>query len=187
MKNENEKIIGVDEAGRGPLAGPVFAAAAYVIKEDDFLKEVKDSKKISEKKRERIFDQIVDSPNILISVAKINPSIIDDINILEATKLAMKKAVAGVDKKGLVIIDGNFSIPIQRKQKSVIKADEKILECSLASIAAKVSRDRLMREFDREYPQYGFAGHKGYPTKAHKAAIKKHGLCPIHRKTFKSA
>lgn len=184
MKNENEKIIGVDEAGRGPLAGPVFAAAAYIHKEEVFLKEVKDSKKISEKKRERIFDQIVTSSNILISVAKIEPKIIDEINILEATKLAMKKAVEGIKKSGVVVIDGNFSIPIKRKQKSIIKADEKILECSLASIAAKVSRDRLMREFDKEFPQYGFARHKGYPTKAHKQAIKKHGMSPIHRKTF---
>ena len=185
MKIENEAIIGVDEAGRGPLAGPVFAGAAYIKKEPPFLKEIKDSKKISEKKREKLFDQIIKSEEVLTSTAYMNPEVIDVVNILEATKLAMKEAIEGIDKEGLVIIDGNFSVPIERKQKSVIKADEKILECSIASIIAKVSRDRVMREFDKKYPQYGFAGHKGYPTKAHKAAIAIHGPCPIHRKSFK--
>ena len=185
MKIENEKIIGVDEAGRGPLAGPVFAGAAYIKEEPGFLKRVKDSKKISEKKREKLYDKIMDSDKIITSVAYMNPEVIDTINILEATKLAMKEAVEGIKEKGLVVVDGNFKIPINRAQKSVIKADEKILECSIASIIAKVSRDRVMREFDKKYPQYGFAGHKGYPTKAHKEAIKRLGPCPIHRKSFK--
>jgi ribonuclease HII len=138
--------------------------------------------------REKIFDKLMESKDIVIAVASCDEKIIDKINILEATKLAMKKAVEKINQEDrLVVIDGNFSIPIKQAQKSVIKADETILECSLASIAAKVSRDRLMREFDKEFPQYGFAGHKGYPTKAHKAAIKKYGLCSIHRKTFKCA
>ncbi len=183
MKNKG-KIIGVDEAGRGPLAGPVFAGAAFIKRPNSLLEEIKDSKKISEKKREKIFDEIIKSEDIIIAVASCNEKVIDEINVLEATKLAMKKAVAKISEEGLVVIDGNFSIPIKRKQKSVIKADEKILECSLASIVAKVSRDRLMREFDKKFPQYGFARHKGYPTKAHKQAIKKHGMSPIHRKTF---
>ncbi len=185
MKIENEKIIGVDEAGRGPLAGPVFAGAAYIKEEPEFLKKVKDSKKVSEKKREELYDKIMGSDKVITSVAYMNPEVIDTINILEATKLAMKEAIESIEKEGLVIIDGNFKVPINRKQKAVVKADEKILECSIASIIAKVSRDRVMREFDKEYPRYGFAGHKGYPTKAHKEAIAKYGPCPIHRRSFK--
>ncbi len=184
MKKKKEKIIGVDEAGRGPLAGPVFAGAAYIKEEPEFLKEIKDSKKISEKKRERLYDQIIRSEKIVTSVAYMNSDVIDSINILEATKLAMKEAVEGIKEKGLVVVDGNFKIPIERKQKSVIKADEKILECSIASIIAKVSRDRVMRKMDNEFPGYGFSSNKGYPTKAHKEAIKKLGPTRIHRKSF---
>ncbi len=185
MDKKKEKIIGVDEAGRGPLAGPVFAGAAFIREQPPFLEEICDSKKISEKKREELFDKIIESQDVLISVASVGPETIDDINILEATKLAMKKAVDSISERALVVIDGNFSIPIERKQKSVIRADEKILECSIASIVAKVSRDRVMREFDKEFPEYGFAGHKGYPTKGHKKAIAEYGPCPIHRKSFK--
>ncbi len=185
MKKKRKKIIGVDEAGRGPLAGPVFAGAAFIINEEaSFLKKVRDSKKLSEKKREKIFDSMMESEDVLISVAHVGPEIIDEINILEATKRAMKDAVEGIDREGLVVVDGNFSIPIKRDQKSVVKADETILECSLASVAAKVSRDRVMRGFDKKFPHYGFAGHKGYPTKAHKEAIKRLGPSPIHRKSF---
>ena len=185
MKIKNKKIIGVDEAGRGPLAGPVFAGAAYVKKEPFFLEEIKDSKKISEKKRERLYDKIVESNEIIASVAYMSSEVIDSINILEATKLAMKEAIEAIEKNGIVVIDGNFSVPTEREQKAIVKADEKILECSVASILAKVSRDRVMREFDKKYPEYGFERHKGYPTKAHKEAIKKYGPCAIHRKSFK--
>ena len=185
MKIKKKEIIGVDEAGRGPLAGPVFAGAAFIRREPSFLSEIKDSKKIGEKKREEIFNKITNSNDVLVSIASVGPQVIDEINILEATKLAMKKAVDGISEKGLVIIDGNFSIPIDREQKSIIKADEKILECSIASIVAKVSRDRVMREFDEKHPGYDFSGHKGYPTKRHKEAIKRLGPCPIHRKSFK--
>ncbi len=184
MKSKKKKIIGVDEAGRGPLAGPVFAGAAYIIEETDFLKKIKDSKKISEKKRERLFDQIIKSEKIVTSVAYMGSDVIDAVNILEATKLAMKEAVEGIKKEGLVVVDGNFKIPIERSQKSVIKADEKILECSIASIIAKVSRDRVMRRLDEEFPGYGFFSNKGYPTKGHKEAIKKLGPTKIHRKSF---
>lgn len=187
MKFENKKIIGVDEAGRGPLAGPVFAGAAYIKKEIPLLQEIKDSKKISENKRERIFDEIINSDEIITTVASCSHEIIDEINILEATKKAMAKAVNALEVEWLVVIDGNFPIPIKRKQKSIPKADETVLECSIASIVAKVSRDRLMREFAKTYRHYGFESHKGYPTKAHKKAIAKYGLCPIHRKTFKCA
>ncbi len=176
----------MDEAGRGPLAGPVFAAAALVKKEPDFLTEIRDSKKISEKKREKLFDLIMKSEDILVEVAQRDPQTIDQINIFEATKRAMEEAILKLgEEDALVIIDGNFAINIEREQKSIIKADQKILECSIASIAAKVSRDRLMRGMDKKYPGYGFSCHKGYPTKAHKEAIKKLGPCPIHRRSFK--
>lgn len=185
MKFEDKKIIGVDEAGRGPLAGPVFAGAAYIKEEISLLKEIKDSKKISENKRERIFDEIMECDEIITTVSSCSHEIIDEINILEATKKAMASAVKALEEEGLVVIDGNFSIPIKRNQKSIPKADETILECSIASIVAKVSRDRLMREFAKIYPHYGFKSHKGYPTKLHKEAIAEYGICPIHRKTFK--
>lgn len=185
MENNKSRVIGVDEAGRGPLAGPVFAAAVFVKNKPSFFKEIKDSKKIAEKKREKLFDQIIECKDLIFSAGQIGPKKIDEINILEATKAAMKIAVDGINEEGLVIIDGNFSIPIKRKQKAIIKADEKIWECSAASIVAKVLRDRLMREFAKTYPHYGFERHKGYPTKAHKKAIANYGPCPIHRRSFK--
>ncbi len=183
---EKQKIIGIDEAGRGPLAGPVFASAVFLKKEPEFISEIKDSKKISERKREKIYQKIVNSPDIIFSVASINHEEIDKINILQATKRAMEAAVKKMkDIDGLVVIDGNFLINIERKQIAIPKADETVLECSIASILSKVSRDRVMRDFDKIYPHYGFIKNKGYPTKMHKEAIKKYGHCPIHRKTFK--
>ncbi len=183
--DENEKVIGVDEAGRGPLAGPVFAGAAYIRGDVGFLKEIKDSKKISEKKREELYNQIIESEKIITSIAYMSSNIIDTFNILEATKLAMKEAVEGIKKEGLVVVDGNFKIPVQEKQKSIIRADEKIIECSIASIVAKVSRDKVMRKMGKKHPVYGFEKHKGYPTKMHKKALSKYGPCSLHRKTFK--
>ncbi len=186
MKFGKGKIIGVDEAGRGPLAGPVFAAAAFIKEETDFLKEVKDSKLIAEKKREKLCDKIINSKEIFFSVAQSDPKLIDEINVLEATKRAMEEAIGNLEVDNrLVVIDGNFGLEIKEKQKSIIKADKTVLECSLASIIAKVSRDRFMRKMDKEFPGYGFARHKGYPTKGHREAIKKLGSCPIHRKSFK--
>ncbi len=184
MKNKR-KIIGVDEAGRGPLAGPVFAAAVFAKKKPVFFEEVKDSKKISEKRREKLFDKMISCKELVVKIGQASPKRIDEINILEATKEAMKIAINQIEEKGLVVVDGNFSVPIKRKQKSVIRADEKIWECSAASVVAKVSRDRVMRKMAATYPEYGFDRHKGYPTKKHKRAIKKFGSTEIHRKSFK--
>ncbi len=183
---EKEKIIGIDEAGRGPLAGPVCASAVFLKKEPEFISGIKDSKKISEKKREKIYQKIITCSDIIFSIASINHDEIDRINILQATKKAMELAVKNLENiDGLVVIDGNFLINIKRRQIAIPKADETILECSIASILSKVSRDRVMRDFDRVYPHYGFIKNKGYPTKVHKKAIKKYGHCPIHRKTFR--
>ncbi len=186
MKFKKEKVIGVDEAGRGPLAGPVFAAAVLIKNKTDFLKDIKDSKLIAEKKREDLFDKIANSEEITFSVACSGPKLVDEVNVLEATKKAMEEAIDELETRGhLIIVDGDFSLEIKEKQKSIIKADETVLECSAASIVAKVSRDRFMREMDEKFPGYGFARHKGYPTKEHKEAIKRLGPCPIHRKSFK--
>jgi ribonuclease HII len=120
-------------------------------------------------------------------VGSVSEKVIDKINILEATKLAMKKAVEKInDKKAILLIDGNFKINMERKQQPVIRGDEKVLECSMASIIAKVERDRLMEKYHKKYPQYGFDSHKGYGTKKHFEAIKKYGLCDIHRKSFRT-
>lgn len=189
-----KKIIGLDEAGRGPLAGPVVAAGVKILdynkfkkKDFSFLKYSSlDSKKLSSKKREEVYNLITKISFIEYGVAVISEKIIDEINILEATKLAMKRVVEGMNcKKSLLIVDGNFKINVEYEQKAIIKADESVLECSLASIIAKVRRDKIMSKYHEKYPLYHFDKHKGYGTKFHRKMIKKHGTCPIHRKSFR--
>ncbi|MDD5606493.1 MAG: ribonuclease HII [Candidatus Pacebacteria bacterium] len=178
-------IAGLDEAGRGPLAGPVVAAIVIInplIKLKDF-RGVKDSKELSVKKREYFFNLIINNPYIDYKITKVSEKIIDKINILQATKKAMERLIKKLNPDFL-IIDGNFKLKTNILQKSVIRGDKKILSCTLASVLAKVYRDKLMEKYDKEYPLYKFSKHKGYPTKEHYSLIKKYGVCKIHRKSF---
>ncbi len=179
-------IAGVDEAGRGPLAGPV-CAAAVILPDDVVIDGINDSKKLTEKKREQLFDVICEKA-IAYSVEFASPDVIDEINIRQATSLAMHNAVKNLDVRAeYVIVDGNDQIPFDIPFEYIIKGDAKAQAIAAASILAKVSRDRLMIELDKEYPQYGFAKHKGYGTKAHCEAIQKFGVLPVHRKSFMTA
>lgn len=179
-------VAGVDEAGRGPLAGPV-CAAAVILPEDAVIEGVNDSKKLSEKKRELLFDVICETA-IAYSIEFVYPDVIDDINIKKATALAMHNAVSNLKVKAdYVIIDGNDNYPYDIPYEYVVKGDAKSQTIAAASILAKVSRDRLMLDYDKEYPEYGFAKHKGYGTKAHMEAIQKYGVLDIHRKSFMTA
>ena len=174
---------GVDEAGRGPLCGPVVAAAV-ILKKDDKIEGVNDSKKLSEKKREKLYDEIIKKA-IAVGVGVSDVEVIEDINILNATKKAMCEAISNLKiKPEYVLIDGNQPIDISIPFDTVVKGDLKSESIAAASIIAKVTRDRLLREYDKQYPEYGFAKHKGYGTKAHIEAIKKYGLTPIHRPSF---
>lgn len=179
-----KNICGIDEAGRGPLAGPVVIAGV-IMPEDSMIEGVNDSKKVSEKKRELLYDKIIEEA-ISYSVAIIGQDIIDDINILNATKTGVTKVVEGLDiKPNLIIIDALEHIDTKGiPYESIIKGDAKCYSIAAASILAKVTRDRIMREWDSVYPQYGFAKHKGYGTAQHIANIKEYGLCPIHRRSF---
>lgn len=178
-------IIGVDEAGRGPLAGPVVAAAVRLKEYSDELQEINDSKKLTEKKREKLFDVIMKSFEVGIGVA--TPKEIDEINILNATFLAMRRALDGIEKKekSLVLVDGNFKIrEYAGEQQEVIKGDAKSLAIAAASIIAKVTRDRMMVEKGEQYPEFKFEKHKGYGTKVHREALLKYGATPLHRHSF---
>ncbi len=176
-------IAGVDEAGRGPLAGPV-CAAAVILPQGARIDGVNDSKKLTEKKREALFD-IICNTAVAYAIEFVSPTVIDEINIRQATSLAMHNAVQNLDRKAdYIIIDGNDGIPFDTPYEYIIKGDARSQTIAAASILAKVSRDRLMRELDREYPEYGFAKHKGYGTKAHMEAIQKYGVSEVHRKTF---
>ena len=177
-------ICGVDEAGRGPLAGPVFAAAV-ILPMDCEIEGLNDSKKLSEKKREALFD-VIKEKAIAYSVASASVDEIEEFNILKATYLAMNRAILGLHiAPDFAIIDGN-RIPdnAPTKCEALIKGDFKSMSVAAASILAKVSRDRLLVEYDQKYPQYNFKKHKGYGTKEHYEAINKHGICEIHRKSF---
>jgi ribonuclease HII len=182
-------VAGLDEAGRGPLAGPVVAAAAVMkksLRKIDILREVKDSKKLSPKKREKLYKILKNCPFVEWGIGRVSEKVIDKINILEATKLAMKKAIKKLKRKpDFLILDGNFKIDVKISQKSIIKGDEKVFSCASASILAKVYRDKIMRKYHKKYPRYGFDKHKGYPTKYHFKMLKKHGPCKIHRKSFR--
>lgn len=179
-----EQICGIDEAGRGPLAGPVVVAGVIMPK-NSFIEGVNDSKKVSEKKRESLYDKILDEA-ISYSVAIIGQDVIDEINILNATKKGVTSVVEGLDvKPNLIVIDALEHIDTKGiPYESIIKGDAKCYSIAAASIVAKVTRDRIMREWDEIYPQYGFAKHKGYGTADHISAIKEYGLCPIHRRSF---
>lgn len=182
-------VIGIDEAGRGPLAGPVVAVAVLVFGNGvKNLKGVKDSKELSFLERERLYGEIMNHPQIEWGIGRVSEKVIDKINILEATKLAMRKAVKNLEDKypGIeyLLIDGNFGINLDVPQKSIIKGDQKVFSCAVASIIAKVSRDRTMIRYGKKYPEYGFDRHKGYGTKFHRRVIRKCGFCDIHRKTF---
>lgn len=200
-------VVGIDEAGRGPLAGPVVAGAVLFNNFSrhsgippsgtiiSIFKKVKDSKMLSAKQREEIYNTLIKHPNIKWGIGIVSEKIIDKINILEATKLSMLKAVKDLEKsrhsgipptagKLVLIIDGNMKLNIDLPQKSIIKADQKVFSCALASIFAKVTRDKIMQKFHKKYPKYGFDKHKGYGTAHHFKMLKKHGACKIHRKSF---
>ncbi len=177
-------VCGVDEAGRGPLCGPV-CAAAVILDPNTEIQGVNDSKKLSEKKREALFD-VIKEKALAYSVAFATVEEIEEYNILEATFLAMNRAIEGLNiKADYALIDGN-RIPrnIKIPCETVVKGDAKSLSIAAASILAKVSRDRLLLEYDKQYPEYNFAKHKGYGTKEHIEAIKKYGPCQIHRASF---
>ena len=177
-------VAGVDEVGRGPLAGPVVVAGVIMPK-DSMIEGVNDSKKVSEKKREKLYDLIIEEA-ISYSVAIIGQDVIDDINILNATKSGVTQVVDGLDvKPDLIVVDALTGINTRGiPYEPIIKGDAKCYNIAAASILAKVTRDRIMRQWDEIYPQYGFISHKGYGTAKHIAAIKEYGLCPIHRRTF---
>jgi ribonuclease HII len=233
-------VAGLDEVGRGCLAGPVVAAAVIVnpkskalnpkqIQNSKFkfpkrfwfldfgyldlfrisnfefrilMREIKDSKKLSPKKREHLYKVLVRCPYIEWGIGRVSEKVIDKINILEATKLAMEKALKNLERKlrkqkyhnfydrrknGIIdflILDGKMKLNLPIPQKSIVKADEKVFSCAAASIIAKITRDRLMEKYHKEYSRYGFNKHKGYPTKLHQKMLRKYGPCKIHRKSF---
>ncbi len=177
-------IAGIDEAGRGPLAGPVVSAAV-VLPETFSISDVDDSKKLTPKKRADLFPRIQEAA-LAVGVGIVDVETIDRINILQAALLSMAKAVGNLAiQPDYLLIDGPFQIPLDLPQNTLPKGDSLSISIAAASIIAKVTRDRMMVDFDRTYPEYGFSKHKGYPTKAHRAAIRKLGCSPIHRKTFK--
>ncbi|HNP79710.1 MAG TPA: ribonuclease HII [Candidatus Pacearchaeota archaeon] len=180
-------IVGIDEAGRGPLAGPVVAGAVLISKKEfDSIKKnrlIRDSKKLSFNQRRQAYDFLI--KRVKWGIGIVSEKQIDRINILNATKKAMVKAIKALKiKPDFVIIDGNIKLDIKYKQEGIIKGDQKVLSCSAASIIAKVTRDEIMIKLDKKYPKYNFKKHKGYGTKEHMTSIKKHGLCKIHRRSF---
>jgi len=202
MRKKQKILIGVDEAGRGALAGPVVAAAvAFKVFPLNFEKYKKicpqffkngygDSKNLSSKKREEIFEILKNEKDLVFGIGKVGPKVIDKINIFFATKLAMKRAVINLqkkikeNKKPFLLIDGNFFLDLSFPQQSIIKGDKKVFLIKLASIIAKVKRDRMMISYHKKYPNYGFDKHKGYGTTLHLKNIQLYGISPIHRKSF---
>lgn len=183
-KSYNRVIAGVDEAGRGPLAGPVVAATAVIKKYNDRLESINDSKKLSEKKREELYDVIMECFDVGVGVVDVET--IDRVNILNATFKAMNSALASLSEKyELVLVDGNKKIKeYDGEQEAVVKGDGKSLAIAAASIVAKVTRDRLMMEMAKKYPLYMFEKHKGYGTKVHVEKIREHGITEEHRRSF---
>lgn len=177
-------ICGIDEAGRGPLAGPV-AAAACILPTDCEILYLNDSKKLTEKRREELFVEIQEKA-VSFGVGIVSPAVIDEINILQATYEAMRQAVEKLSVWPDVFLNDAVVIPgiDESRQVKIIKGDAKSVSIAAASILAKVTRDHMMEEYDRLYPEYGFAKHKGYGTKAHLDAVREHGMCPIHRRSF---
>ncbi len=176
-------VCGVDEAGRGPLCGPVFAAAC-ILPDGLVIEGLNDSKKLTEKKREKLFD-IIRSEAVAYSIASASVEEIDELNILEADLLAMRRAIDGLAVNAdFALIDGNVARDFNIPAEAIVKGDAKSMSIAAASVLAKVARDRICIELDREYPQYGIAQHKGYGTKTHMDALRQHGPSPIHRKKF---
>jgi ribonuclease HII len=176
-------VAGVDEAGRGPLAGPVVAAAV-ILDELQPILGLADSKVLTERRRELLFDEIR-AKALAFCIAEASAAEIDQLNILQATLLAMKRAVEGLRlKPAKVLVDGNRLPLLKMPAEAIVKGDAKVQAISAASILAKVTRDRLCLEMDARWPQYGFAIHKGYPTPAHQEALRLHGPCPQHRQSF---
>lgn len=184
LRKEFPVICGVDEAGRGPLAGDVYAAAV-ILKDGLLIDYLNDSKKISETRREKLYDEIIKKADAYC-VATSTVSEIDNLNILNATMLAMKRAVAGLGIiPSLALIDGNRTPDLNCESRFVIKGDSHSASIAAASILAKVSRDRYMKELALKYPEYGFEKHSGYPTKLHYEMIRKYGISDVHRRSFK--
>ena len=177
-------IAGIDEAGRGPLAGPVVVASV-ILPQDSMIEGINDSKKVSEAKREKLYDIIINEA-ISYGVGIIYQDEIDEINILQATKKGLTEAIKQMEiKPNIIMVDALSGIDtLGIPYKSIIKGDAKCYSIAAASIIAKVTRDRIMREWDKVYPEYGFGSHKGYGTAKHIAAIREFGPCPIHRRTF---
>lgn len=190
MEYENELysegydiIAGIDEAGRGPLAGPVVACAV-ILQKGEYIEGLNDSKKISPKKREKLYDEIINKC-VAYSLGIVDNNIIDEINILESTRLAMKKAIEGLSvEPNYLLIDAETHVDTKIPLKGIVKGDSLSVSIAAASIIAKVTRDRMLIEFDEQYPQYEFSKHKGYGTALHIQKIGQYGLTPIHRKTF---
>ena len=178
-------VCGCDEAGRGPLCGPVVAAAV-ILPRGEIIDGLNDSKKLTEKKREALFD-IIKERALAYAIAEASPEEIDEINILNASLLAMRRAVDALSVKAdFALIDGNCSRGFEIPTQTVVKGDARSYSIAAASVLAKVTRDRQCLEMDAKYPEYGFAGHKGYPTKAHMAKVIELGPCPEHRRSFLS-
>ena len=178
-----EYIAGIDEVGRGPLAGPVVAGVVILPKDTDILY-INDSKKLSEKKREELYDIIIEKA-VAYATGIVSPQRIDEINILQATYEAMREAIAKLSVKPTLLLNDAVNIPgVDIKQIPIIKGDAKSISIGAASIIAKVTRDRMMVQYDELYPEYGFASNKGYGSEQHIEAIKKYGKCPIHRESF---
>lgn len=178
-------VTGVDEAGRGPLAGEVVAAAVHFCNGAQIPAGLNDSKKLSEKSREQLYEELIACNGVVFGIGMASVEEIDRINILRATHLAMARAVEAMSLKADVCLIDGLSVPgFAWEQQAIVKGDGKCLSIAAASILAKVTRDRLMLECDREYPQYGFARHKGYGTREHLEALRKHGPCPKHRRSF---
>ena len=181
----NKKIIaGIDEAGRGPLAGPVVCACVVMpLEREKIIEGINDSKKLSAKKREYLYEKILENA-ISFSIVEIDEKVIDEINILNATKKGMQKALLNLSIKPDIVLIDAVKIETEIPQENIIKGDSLSYNIACASILAKVYRDNLMQKIDKQYPQYNFEKHKGYGTKEHIENLKKYGFCPVHRKTF---
>ncbi|MBI4359027.1 MAG: ribonuclease HII [Candidatus Nealsonbacteria bacterium] len=180
-------VAGLDEAGRGPLAGPVVAAAVMIknqrVKIED-LPGARDSKQLTQRQREKLYEAIVKHPDLRWGIGIVSEKVIDKINILEAAKLAMVKALKRM-KVDCLILDGNMKLALPLAQKPIVKGDQKVFSCAAASILAKVTRDRIMRRYHKKYSPYRFDLHKGYGTRLHLRMLRKHKPCPIHRRSFR--
>lgn len=184
LKYEGKIVAGIDEAGRGPLAGPVVCACVIMpLDKDKIIDGINDSKKLTEKKREELFEKIT-KVAISYSIVEVDEKTIDEINILNATKLGMKNALNSLSVVPDIVLIDAVKIDTQIMQENIIKGDAKSYNIASASILAKVYRDRLMKQLSLKYPQYNFAKHKGYGTKEHIENLKKYGKCPIHRNSF---